>query len=147
MEIFRVNLNPLVKNYKYQPLFFVIMGLLYSIIGLFRLSSSNSELDDWIWIVGGIFFLIGAYYLRNNESKYFFEINNDSIQFRQTISKPKHYLFSEISAIHFKPISILLSLTNGLNEEISLGNVGYKNVLDIKTELKEIAVQKGIQIK
>lgn len=146
MQSFRINLFPLLKKYKYQPYLFTVMGVLYIISGVIRLNSIHSEPIDWIWVLGGLFFLLGSYYQQKIQSQYFFEITEDFVQIRQNISKPSKYLFSNIKAIDFKPISIQLTFSDGNTEEISLANVGYKNVIEIKEKLREVAALKGITI-
>lgn len=44
-----------------------------------------------------------------------------------------------------KPISLEFQLRNDSKEEVSLGNTGYKNVIDIKSKLLDFAKQKNIK--
>ncbi|MCB9250720.1 MAG: hypothetical protein H6613_20365 [Ignavibacteriales bacterium] len=85
-----------------------------------------------IWVLGGIIFLIGGYFQTNFTSKYYFEINDRSILIKQSLSATKSISLDNIKNIQIKPISIDFLLNDNSKESISLGNVGYKNVLDIK---------------
>jgi len=147
METFRVDLSPLHKQSKYQPYFFAILGIMHIIMGILNLSRYDKySFHGWIFILSGIVFLFGSYYHKNYSSKYFFEMNNDFIQIKQSIKNARKIEWSGLKEIHIKPISLELHLQDNTVEELSLGNVGYKNVIDIKSKLLEIAKEKNIRV-
>ena len=92
MESFIVYLNPLQKRYKYSPYYLSILGVLYIFLGImFFQKESEIYSSGWLWIIGGIGALVGSYFQTNYSSKYFFEINNNSIIVKQSLGKANNY--------------------------------------------------------
>ena len=99
-----------------------------------------------VWILGGILFLIGGYYQTNYSSKYFFELNERSILIKQSMYKTQNFSWEKIKNINIQPIAIEFSLNDNSKEILSLGNVGYSNVIEIKQKLKDYASLKDIEL-
>ncbi len=147
METIKIYLNPLQRKYKWSPYYYSIMGIVYILLGVVNYFAHNySLLMGLIWFLGGLIFLIGGYYQINHSSKYFLEISDAFIQVKQSSFKNSKIEWSNVKLILCKPISIEFQLENGSKEEISLGNIGYKNVIDIKAKLLEFAKQKKIKV-
>ena len=143
---YKVYLNPLQKRPKWS-LPYSILGVIYIILGVLNyFAYNNSIFQGLIWVLGGLIFLIGGYYQTNFSSKYFFELNDQFVKLKDSITKAKTILWTNIKEIHIKPIAIEFHLIDNSKECISLGNVGYKNVLDIKEKLADFANRKVISI-
>ncbi|MCP5062274.1 MAG: hypothetical protein GY936_07420 [Ignavibacteriae bacterium] len=147
MESFKVDLNPIQKQSKFQPYLLMFGGAFYIIFGIYKLlNEEQSSTNGWFWIIGGIGYLVILYYNRIHSSKYFLEISDTFIQVKQSSFKSSKIEWSNVKLILIKPISIEFQLGNRSKEEISLGNTGYKNVIDIKVKLLEFAKQKNIKV-
>ncbi|MCB9219890.1 MAG: hypothetical protein H6610_10590 [Ignavibacteriales bacterium] len=148
MKTFKTYLNPEQRKSKFSPYYYSILGVVYIVLGVMNYLINNySPFLGLIWVLGGIIFLIGGYFQTNFTSKYYFEINDRSILIKQSLSATKSISLDNIKNIQIKPISIDFLLNDNSKESISLGNVGYKNVLDIKEKLTEIPANKGIAVK
>ena len=147
MDSFKVDLNPLEKKSKWSPYYYIIMGIIYISLGVLNyFSFKYSIFHGLIWVFGGILFLIAGYYQTNFSSKYFIELNDHSVHFRNSIKNTTRIDWTKINLIHLKPISIEFILKDNSKESLSFGNVGYKNVLDIKEKMADFATSKGISI-
>jgi hypothetical protein len=147
LDSYKADLNPLQKKYKWSPYYYSIMGIIYIILGVLNYFIQNySFLHGLIWVIGGILFLIGGYYQTNFSSKYFFELNDRFVKFKDSVKSERNIEWSNIREIQLKPITIEFSLNENVTESISLGNVCYKNVLDIKEKLLDFAANKGISL-
>ncbi|MEE9431714.1 MAG: hypothetical protein V3V16_11775 [Melioribacteraceae bacterium] len=147
METFRVDLNPLQRQSKHQPYFFFVLGIFHISNGIYKIIKyPEYTFLDWIWIPLGILFVFLALSYKKYFSKYFFEINQNVIQVKQSIIKSTEIKWSDLVGIIIKPISIEFHLVDGKKKNILLGNVGYKNVIDIKSKLLEFAKQKNIKV-
>lgn len=145
MDNFKVDLNPLQKQSKYSPYYFSILGIVYIILGIMFIIKDNSIYSSgWIWLIGGIIFLIGAYFQTNFSSNYFIEINDSEIILKQSLSNTKRIVWKNIREIRIKPIAIEFHLNDNSKENVSLGNVGYNNVIEFKQKLNEYASLKRI---
>jgi len=148
METFKVELNPLEKQSKYQPYLFASLGVIYTILGFLRLNNNENNLGSWIFIVTGIGFIISSYFSKKYSSKYFFELNDKFIEGQSNSFKKIKIDLDKIKNIHIKPVSIEFELSDNTKEEISIANTTYKNVIKIKTKLLELAAkEKNIEIK
>ncbi len=147
METYRIYLNPQERKHKWSPYYFIIMGVVYLFLGFVNYFL-NTKLyhTGLIWIFGGVLFLFGGYYQTNFSSKYFLELNENLILLKDSISKTKSFSWNNIEKIQVKPIAIEFLLNNGSKESLSLGYLGYSNVIDIKQKLKEFALLKKIEI-
>jgi hypothetical protein len=144
METFKIYLNPLQKQTKYQPYLLFFGALTYIVLGIINLIDKN--VFGWVWISLGIIYFFLLYYQKNYSTKYFFEIQSDSIRAQQSAFKKSEIKLNNIKEIYIKPISIEFILSDNAKEEILLGNTSYKNVIDIKSKLREIAKEKNIKI-
>ena len=148
MDSFKVEFYPQHKHQKYQPYFFSVLGILYIILGFINISRYDEySFHDWIWIIFGIVFLFLSFYQKRYTSKYIIELTDIFFYIKQSVFKKLKINWTEIKEIHIKPISIEFLLKAGKTENISLGNVGYQNVLDIKEKLFEFAKHNNIPIK
>ena len=148
MEPFKVNLSyQNDKRSKYQPYYFALLGLIYTVIGILNLLKNSSDIfGGLLWIVTGCGFIIGSFYTKKYSSKYFLEFGQDFIQVHPSFNKNIKIPWNEINQIHIKPISFEFILKNGSTESISLGNVAYKDVIETKEKLKEFAQHHNIKI-
>jgi len=144
METFKIYLNPLQKQTKYQPYLLFFGAFTYIVLGIINLIDKN--VFGWVWISLGIIYFFLLYYQKNYSTKYFFEIQSDSIRAQQSAFKKSEIKLNNIKEIYIKPISIEFILSDNAKEEILLGNTSYKNVIDIKSKLREIAKEKNIKI-
>lgn len=147
METFNIELNPLQKKYKWSPYGLYAIGVVYLLNGIMFTLKNNDFYSEIIWFIGGIIMIISGYHQNNFSSKYFIELNDQSIKIKNSISRAKIIEWSKIKEIHLKPMTIELLLDDSSKEIISLGNTSYKNVLDIKDKLKAFAVNKEIYFK
>lgn len=147
METFRIYLNPTMRKHKLSPYYFTLLGVIYIVLG-FMSSFLDTKFPSsgLVWILGGILFLIGGYYQTNYSSKYFFELNESSILIKQSMYKTQNFSWEKIKTIHIQPIAIEFSLNDNSKEILSLGNVGYSNVIEIKQKLKDYASLKDIEL-
>jgi hypothetical protein len=60
--------------------------------------------------------------------------------------KPQLILWDKISSIEIKPVRFTVKLTDEKEEEISLANFTYHDVLEIKDVLKEICSEQNISL-
>lgn len=146
MENFKVSLYLIEKKSKCQPYLYLVLGFLYLTFGIFKLGSEKSEIFDWLWIFSGIGFFIGGFYQNNYQSKYYLEVNDEFLSFRQSIGKPTLIKITSIERIHIKPIAIEIIKFDSQKSELSLANVGYKKVLDIKEKLRNFSSENNIRI-
>ncbi len=148
METFRIYLsNQYDKRSKNQPYYFIILGVVYTILGILSLTKSNSDyFSGWIWIVTGIGFVIASFFSKNVTSKNILELNNKAIFAHPSIGKNINIDWNNLKYIHIKPISFDFILKDGSIETISLGNVAYKDVIETKEKLKEFAQHHNIKI-
>ena len=148
MEPFKVNLSyQYNKRSKYQPYYFALLGLIYIVIGILNLIKNSSEIfGGWLWILAGCGFIIESFYTNKYSSKYFLELGQDFIQAHPSFNKNIKIPWNKIEQIHIKPISFEFILKKGSTENISLGNVAYKDVIETKEKLKEFAQHHNIKI-
>ena len=151
MEPFIISLsNSINKRSKYQPYYFALLGLIYTVFGILNLTQTRSgkfgSLGGWFWILTGCGFIIGSFYTKKYSSKYFLELGKDFIQVHPSFNKNIKIPWNKIEQIHIKPISFEFILKNGSTESISLGNVAYKDVIETKEKLKEFAQHDNIKI-
>lgn len=147
MENFKIYLNPTQRKHKLSPYYFTLLGIIYIILGFMNsFLNTNFPSTGLVWILGGILFLIGGYYQTNFTSKYFFELNESSILLKQSMNKTKSFRWEKIKDIRIHPISIEFVLDDNSTEILSLGNLGYSNVIEIKQKLKDYASLKDIKL-
>ena len=107
MDSFKVELYPLLKQQKYQPYFFSVLGILYIILGFINISRYDEySFRDWIWIIFGIVFLFLSFYQKRYTSKYIIELTDIFFYIKQSVFKKLKINWTEIMEIHIKPISI-----------------------------------------
>ncbi len=148
METFKVSLsNQYDKKPKYQPYYFIILGVFYIIIGMLNLTKSNSDyFSGWIWIITGIGFVIASFFSRNITKKNFLELNDKAIIAYPSFNKKINIAWNNLEQIHIKPIAFDFILKDGSTESISLGNLAYKDVIETKEKLKEFAIEHNIKL-
>lgn len=145
MVKYRTELMVSYKNSKRQSYLFITVAVLYVLNGGINLLDSNEPYSGLIWILGGLIFIVAAFYNKNYTLNQFLEINNDSIRFKQGFSKEIIIKIDDIKNLRFKPLAIEITTSNGV-EEISLAEVGYKKVLEIKDRINELVADKEIKV-
>ncbi len=148
METFKVSLsNQYDKKPKYQPYYFIILGVFYIIIGMLNLTKSNSDyFSSWIWIITGIGFVIASFFSKNITKKNILELNDKGIYAYHSFNKKINIAWNDLEQIHIKPIAFDFILKDGSTESISLGNLAYKDVIETKEKLKEFAIEHNIKL-
>ncbi len=148
METFKVSLsNQYDKRSKYQPYYFIILGVFYIIIGMLNLTKSNSDyFSSWIWIITGIGFVIASFFSKNITKKNILELNDKGIYAYHSFNKKINIAWNDLEQIHIKPITFDFILKDGSTESISLGNLAYKGVIETKEKLKEFAIEHNIKL-
>ncbi len=148
METYRVNLsNPYGKKSKYQPYFYIIFGILYTILGILKYMSSYSDyLSSGIWTITGIGFIIVGFISKNTFSKNVLELNDKAIFAHPSFNKNIKIDWNDLEQIKINPVSFDFILKNGSTESISLGNLTYKDVIETKEKLKEFAQHHKVKI-
>ena len=148
METFKVSLsNQYDKKPKYQPYYFIILGVVYIIFGMLNLTKSNHDyFPGWIWIITGIGFVIASFFSKNITKKNILELNDKGIFVYLSLGKNISLNWNNLQEIHIKPIAFDFILKDGSTESISLGNLAYKDVIETKEKLKEFAIEHNIKL-
>ncbi|MCF6269852.1 MAG: hypothetical protein L3J41_09085 [Melioribacteraceae bacterium] len=148
METYRQtldNLHPM--NRKKQFSFYIFAGIVYLAIGIANYYRNNQDmLIISIWVLGGLGYIIIAFFYKNRNEKFFIEFNSTEINANVSTFTSFSIKWDEIKEIKMKPISIEFLLNSNDSKEISLGSFYYAKVIEIKSKLKEFADEKRIEI-
>ena len=146
METYRQTIEALQpkKNYK----LFISIGLVYLLNGAVNFYKDFDE-NFWqgtIWLFTGIGFIINFFLQKDRDKKLYIEINKNTIEAKLSHFTSLSISWNDVISINIKPISIYFELPSNKKEEISLGSLSYKGVLELKEKLHEFAVEKGIKL-
>jgi len=148
METYRQTLvNLSLKRSKTIFYYFLTLGILYVIYGIFYSYNKNDVWSGTLWLLTGLGFISYSVIQKNTLEKYFIELNDNVIKAKLALFKSINIKWDEIIELDIKPITIHFILKSDSKEELSLGNLNYNGVLKIKSKIKEFADGKGIKIK
>ncbi|HDS08546.1 MAG TPA: hypothetical protein ENO05_13085 [Bacteroides sp.] len=127
--------------------FFVVFGILFSIIGIILLIKASMDgfdtqfpSGDWnsvIFIIQGILFIImGAGYLAVR--KYYIEWDDREIRFMlPDTKKPESILLEDITSVTIKLFEVVLQLKDG-SRTLDLNSLQFEDLKKIKSKFEEI---------
>ena len=130
---------------KQKKLWF-LTGLAYLIIGGIEILYAKN-----IWNSGTAFFIYGLLFLilafiasKQISDKYFVEVGENGIKFRNRKTKVKNYSWGELERVVFHPMEIELRKKDGGNDKILLENIFYKEVVNLKNQIHKFAEKAGV---
>ena len=146
MESIKYFLSIHQKGSKYQIYIQYFVGLAYIIFGLFKYYNDNF-LNSFIWIIGGVIFILINYFNQKGFPSYFIEFTDSLLNLKLSLKKKKAINWNYINNIEIQLTRMLINSKNGSSEVINLSNTNYQNVLSIKETISEFATNKNIPIK
>ncbi len=104
------------------------------------------------YFASGLYFLTGLYFIvyaltsgREIWLRPFLELSENEIRFRLNgMFKERRIPLKDISGLNIHPVSFTLNFTDGKNEDISLADFKYGDVIEIKNILEQIKESKSI---
>jgi hypothetical protein len=137
------------KNSNTQRVLFIVMGSIYLAGGISFIINS-----DW---VKGLFFSFTSLYIIysgitnkiNGFRENFLQFDERGISYllnNKFTIKPQTITWRQIKSIDIKPVRISLKLSDDKEEEISLANFTYEDVLEIKDLIKETCAKQNISL-
>jgi hypothetical protein len=146
---FIVSGQKMAKSSKTQRVLFILFGVLYLAGGISFIVHS-----EW---VKGLFFSFTSLYViysgisnkTNGFRENFLNFDDRGISYllnEKFSFKPQLIPWDKISSIEIKPVRFTVKLTDEKEEEISLANFTYHDVLEIKDVLKEICSEQNISL-
>ena len=147
MESQVINLYPLDRRMKYQPVLLFILGVIYVVLGfLYLLDEQPKYYWGLIWFVTGFGFLISSFFIFFKKNKRNLTLDDEKIKANISWKNKFVLSWSELKEIQIKPLSIDLYLNNGEKHSITLDNCDYKTVLLIKEKMIEYAKLKNLHV-
>ncbi len=129
-----------------QRKMWIIFSLIYVALGLIEIFLAKDVLNS-----GGMFVLYGLILLivvlieqKRISDKYFIEVGENGIKFRNHKTKVKDYSWSKLERVVFHPMEIELRTKNGENDKILLENIFYKDVVNLKSQIQKFAEKAGV---
>ncbi|MGQ9643692.1 MAG: hypothetical protein ACUVT3_07535 [Ignavibacterium sp.] len=147
MEPQVINLYPLDRRMKYQPVLLFILGVIYIVLGFLYLSDEKKNYY-WgiIWLVTGLGSFVSSFLIFNKGNKRTLTLHGEKIKANISWKNKFDLSWSELKEIQIKPVSIDLYLNNGNKNSITLDYCDYKTVLLVKEKLIEHAKLKNLHV-
>ena len=151
MEPFRINLSQTKESGGRFRRFLVIMAvslIVVSVISFAALYNKNKT-TEWIFILLGVYALIFLYFaFAGYKTKLFFAGTDFAIEYQFSFFKkmPNIIIWETLTKIKLGPTYIIFFKKSGKGKKIHIGWLPYAKVIDIKTNVKSFAEEKGIEL-
>lgn len=131
---------------KYRKFISILLGLIYLILGILKLTKSSEYLFFSLYVLLGIGFLALAIFRNRVILKTYLLIDDVKIEYRNS-SLRKHTIgWEDIQSIHIQPVSFEIHTKHSDKILVPLDWYDREFVKQVKQKLPEIAKSKSVKI-